>query len=71
MNTEWLNSWGSELKDMSGIVGEALFVKLPGIESEKEKDQGVTQRIRAARETTRLTTQTGQIVAQLSIIAFH
>jgi hypothetical protein len=68
---EWLNLWGSELKDMGGIVGEALFVKLPGIECKKEKDQGVTQRIRATRETTRLTAQTGQIVAQFSIIAFH
>lgn len=68
---EWLNSWGSELKDMGRIVGVFLLVQLPGIESEEEKDQGVAQRIRAARETTRLAPQTGQIVAQFSIISFH
>ena len=48
---EWLNSWGNELKDMGGIIGELLFVELSGIESENKKDQRATQSIRTARET--------------------
>jgi len=68
---EWLNSWGSELKDVGGVVRVFLFVKLPGVEGKEEKDQGVTQRIRTTGETARLSRQAGQIVAQFGIISFH
>jgi hypothetical protein len=60
---EWLNSWGNELENMSRIVRMLLFVKLPGVEGKNEKDQGVTQCVRTARETTRLSRQAGQVVA--------
>jgi hypothetical protein len=68
---EWLNSWGNELEDMGGIVGELLFVELSGVESENKKDQRATQGQRTARETARLSSQTCQIVAQFGIIPLH
>jgi hypothetical protein len=34
---EWLNSWGNELKDMGGVIGEHLLVQLPGVESEEKQ----------------------------------
>jgi hypothetical protein len=39
---EWLNSRGSELKDVGRIIGIPLFVELPGVESEEKQTQGIT-----------------------------
>jgi hypothetical protein len=39
---KWINSRGSELKDVSRIAGILLSVELPGVEGKEEKPQRVT-----------------------------
>ena len=44
-------SWVNEVFDMSLVIWEHLFVKLPAVERKDEQFQSTLQSIRTARET--------------------
>ena len=55
-----------------GRIGRIkLLIELPSIEAKDKQTQGTFERIGTARETTRRSGQTRQVMAQFSIVAFH
>jgi hypothetical protein len=61
----------NELKDMGGIIREALLVKLALIEAVDKEPNSPFQGFDAAGKTTRASSQAGQIMTQFGIISFH
>ena len=56
---------------MTGVIREALFIKLSMIETMNKKANSTIKSIRTTREATRSSRQTSQVVTQLSITGFN
>lgn len=67
---EWINSWVYEIHDMGRIGREAMLVQLAAVITIDKQAQGTFECKGTARETTRRSGQTSQIVSQLGIIPF-
>lgn len=61
----------NEILDMSRIIGKDTFRQLAAVPGEDKHFHGPPQRMNAARETTRFTRQTGQIVTQFGIVCLN
>jgi len=55
---------------MGRVVGKALLMQLSSVETIHKELQGRLQRFWTARKATRAARQTGQVMAQLCVVAF-
>jgi len=67
---ERINSWVYEFHDMGRIGREAMLVQLAAVVTINKQAQGTFECKGTARETTRRSCQTSQIVSQFGIITF-
>jgi hypothetical protein len=67
---ECLKSWANEVHEVCGVSWKPLLVQLSAIEAEDKEAKSAFECQRTTREATRSSSQTGQIVTQLSVVGF-